>query len=355
MHVSKLLNRYNDYTCMVSQRITVKMNAWEYDYLYRVQETVILVGCKFNEAPPLNEIIRGLIRYVRALVRGSPQEAYEFRKTVDLFSEMPREAYDQIKGSAQTLPTAEGGNYIFMASETDVAAMEDIMRAVQFNARGSNPTFPFIIRYCIRFVFAKEGFVYNLNQDKYGFVVRSILASVYGLNIGELIEINMNPDFTFQELSPDSKTIVSRFNKELTALEKFVSLNFPQGASRVIKMDGTVPPFIDLPDEYYRARKEHVSVIADFTYLDFLTGLSIASFMWEFDNSSIPWIISQLFISGLKRGEISEKLSKRKKKNEHAHTLQEHMMTFTAFFALSVVLTKTTIMEIMRDVIRKIL
>ena len=346
---------YAYYTAMPLQRISVKMNAWEYDYLYRVQETVLLVGCKFNEAPPLNEIIRGLIRYVRALVRGSPQEAYEFRKTMDLFSEMPREAYDQIKGSAQTLPTAEGGNYIFMASDTDIVAMEDIMRAVQFNARGSNPTFPFIIRYCIRFVFAKEGFVYNLNQGKYGFVVRSILASVYGLNIGDLIEINMNPDFTFQDLSPDSRTTVSRFNKELTALERFVSLNFPQGVSRVIKMGGTVPPLIDSPDEYYQARKEHVSVIADFNYLDFLTGLSIASFMWEFDNSSIPWIISQLFISGPKRGEISEKLSKRKKKDEHARTVQEHMMTFTAFFALSVVLTKTTIMEIMRDVVRKIL
>lgn len=339
---------------MPLQRISVKMNAWEYDYLYRVQETVLLVGCKFNEAPPLNEIIRGLIRYVRGLVRGSPQEAYEFRKTMDLFSEMPREAYDQIKGSAQTLPTAEGGNYIFMATDSDISAMGDIMRAVQFNAKGSNPTFPFIIRYCIRFVFTKEGFAYKFNQVKYGYIVRTILASIYGLNIGELVEINMNPDFTFRDLSPDSRNIVSRFNKELVALEKFVSLNFPPVNPSVIKFDGTLPPFIGSPDEYYRARKEYVSVIADFTYLDLLTGLAIASFMWEFDNSSIPWIISQLFISGIKRGKISENVSKRKRRSEDAPTVQEHLMTFTMFFALSVVQTKTTIIEIMKDVIRKI-
>lgn len=352
MHVSKLLNRYNAYTCMVSQRITVKMNAWEYDYLYRVQETVILVGCKFNEAPPLNEIIRGLIRYVRALVRASPQEAYEFRKTADLFSEMPREAYEQIKGMAQTLPTAEGGNYIFMASESDVSAMEDIMRAVQFNARGSPPTFPFIIRYCIRFVFAKEGFAYHFNEEKYGFVVRTILASVYGLNIGELIEINMNPDFAFQSLSPNAKTILYRFSKELLGFEKYISLMPNKMGS--IGFNGAFPPYIGFPDEYYRARKEHVSVIGDFTYVDFLSGLSIASFMWEFDNSSIPWIISELFVSGPKRKGVGVDLSKRKRKDDRRETIEDHLMLFNVFFSISVRLTQKIIMEIMRNVTRRI-
>ena len=336
---------------MVSQRITVKMNAWEYDYLYRVQETVILVGCKFNEAPPLNEIIRGLIRYVRALVRASPQEAYEFRKTADLFSEMPREAYEQIKGMARTLPTAEGGNYIFMASESDVSAMEDIMRAVQFNARGSPPTFPFIIRYCIRFVFAKEGFAYNYNEEKYGFVIRTILASVYGLNIGELIEINMNPDFALQDLSPNSKTIVYRFNKELLGLEKFIALIPNKTGS--IGFNGAFPPYISFPDEYHQARKEHVSVIGDFTYVDFFLGLSIASFMWEFDNSSIPWIISELFISGPKRNEGSSDLSKRKRKDDHQETVQSHLMLFSIFYSISVMLTQKIITEIMRNVTRR--
>ena len=286
---------YADYTAMPSQRISIKMNAWDYDYLCRVQETVLFVGSKFNDAPPLNEIVRGLIKYVSIKIRESNQAAFEFRKSMDLFSEIPHEVYERMKESAASVPSAEGGSYIFMASDEDVLTMDNIIKIVQPNDPSRETSYPSIIRNAIRHVLGKEGFFLRENKQKYDFIGLAILSALYGIALDLMVQLALDPFFNIRELSADSRNKVSRMSKEYQNLSRYISTHV-----RTDSTEGTVIS-IDLyrdPEKYYRDRKEFVSLIGDFNYVDLHAGLVIASYAWEFDIGSMPYILNTLVVVG---------------------------------------------------------
>ena len=279
---------------MPLQRISIKMNAWDYDYLYRVQETAILVGSKFNNAPSLNEIVRGLIRYVSIKIRESNQSAYEFRRSMDLFSEVPREVYERMKESAASIPSADGGSYIFMASEEDISIMDSIIKIVRPNDAGKEAPYPSIIRNAIRHVLGEKGF-FSANKQKYDFVGLTVLSTLYGIGLDKMVQLVLDPSFNIRDLSMDSRNKINGMGKELVNLSKYVSTIFykDERGDPGVRMN-----LYSNPEKYYDGRKEFVSLIGDFNYLDMHTGLVISAFAWEFDTSSVPYILNSIAVVG---------------------------------------------------------
>ena len=110
-----------------------------------------------------------------------------------------------------------------------------------------------------------------------------------------MVQLALDPSFNIRDLSMDSRNKINGMGKELVNLSKYISTIFykdEKGASAV-HMN-----LYSNPEKYYDDRKEFVSLIGDFNYLDMHTGLVISAFAWEFDTSSVPYILNSLAVIG---------------------------------------------------------
>ena len=105
----------------------------------------------------------------------------------------------------------------------------------------------------------------------------------------------LGPSFNIRDLSMDSRNKIISMGKEYTNFSRYISAAFLKGTTGSIMT--SQKPLVD-PQKYYHDRKEFKSLIGDFNYVDLLTGLAISSYAWEFDSSSIPYILNSLVIVG---------------------------------------------------------
>lgn len=266
---------------MVKTRISVKLNDYEYSALYRVQTNCILAGLNYNRAPPLNEIIRGIIFFVNFDIKNRNENADMFFNTIQKDSEYPLSFY---QGPIKTPGNA--GNYIFIADDEDTAILKEIGE-ITSRAKQENYDFPKIIRYCIHYIFYSDGFLYTRYgtiTKKAEFVLITVIGNLYGLRPKISTEIFKDPLIGIAKLKSDDLLKIRKipFDKEvyLSATKMFVreiglaesKFNWP--ADILKELD---------PKSYGK----YDSKISDFNFLSVIIGLGYITHMYEID--SFDW------------------------------------------------------------------
>ena len=337
-------------------RISIKLNDYEYSILYRIQGSCIMAGLSFDRAPPLNEIIKGLISFVAFDISGQSDSLITFARSIKTYSEYP-------EGSSQVLfrTPSKSGNYIFLADDEDVKVLNRI-RDVVSTIHREDFEFPRLIRYCIHYTLYGDGFFQNKTEGrgKKGLVVMEIIVgNLYHLSPRAAIEIMNNPATNWRQLKSHELSDVKNIGLDLLVLDKAILL-FGGSDNPQFYVPYSIKEEIT-PDKY----QAYNSKVSDFNFLSLIFGCMYVSYMWSVDtfDTTMPTIIPWTSNKGLRSIDEADiegffkKTKERNKKNQErfAEKIMAENFLISPYYTFSYLSRAiTTILDIFKIMETKI-
>lgn len=263
---------------MTKTRISIKLNDYEYSLLYKIQTSCTMTGLLYNRAPPLNEIIKGLISFVYFHITQRHENLDMFFRTIKTDSEYP----DKTLEIAVNIPS-NAGNYIFIADEKDMELLHQIADITQ-NIYHEKYDLPKLIRYCIHYtLYGNIPLSPNLiKEKKYQFILSLIIGNLYYLSPRLSIELFFDPLINRGKIGQKNEALIGKIQLDEGIYNDMLQVFYTPTKDSKKRILLSRQELINIFSS--SKVKEFNSRVSDFNFMSLFIGLFLIIDMWYIDS-----------------------------------------------------------------------